>query len=252
MKRRALLVFSLFAALSLGQAEEAAQSIASAMPGTLIKGIRPSVINGLYEVIAGNNVLYVDPSGRYLVVGSIYDLKEDKDLSAERRQEIVATAGAVTTAAVELPKIAVVAVDILLRDAITIGEGSQSLTVLTDPSCGWCRRLWIETLNNLDGVTVHHLLLNKTEQAVGILCASDPAMALQQAFALSATSAKTPVPRNECRQAAAQKLARVQRFAAKVGVVGTPVLIRADGAIHAGYLSRSALLTWLDAKSDEI
>ena len=91
--RQRIALFSLQALLAIGPhgallADDTVQTIATAMPGTTIKSTMPTVIEGLYEVIAGENVLYVDTTGRYLVIGSIYDLKEDKDLSAARRAQL--------------------------------------------------------------------------------------------------------------------------------------------------------------------
>ena len=227
-------------------ADEAAQTIAHAMPGTSITSTTPTVIDGLYEVIAGENVLYVDTTGRYLVIGSIYDLDEDKDLSAARREEVrreSATLG---------PKQHRVHLDDVPVDAaITIGAGDRSLTVITDPGCSWCRRLWLESLSHLDGVRVHHLLLSDAPEALGILCSSDPATALGRAYAVAATTAKTPLPSDRCESVAQAKLTRVARFAERIGAVGTPVLIRDDGAMHAGFLGRDALIAWIEESSSD-
>lgn len=264
------LPFSLWITLSVlmaGKAVLAAdvpETIANAMSGTPITSTQPTVIDGLYEVVAGDNLLYVDRTGRYLVVGSIYDLKEDRDLSAERRaaihlQRTTAPRGAAEVGSVRpaevgdrpIPRQGLA--ELLSSDgvAITTGQGRKSLTVITDPSCGWCRRLWMESLNELEDVQVNHLLLHRTEQAIGILCANDPAKELGRAFAVSGTTAKTPVPSSRCRRIAAANIERVVRFAKSVGWLGTPVLIREDGAIHTGYLGRSDLLNWLGGKSDE-
>ena len=226
-------------------ADEAAQTIAHAMPGTSIQSTRPTVIDGLFEVVAGENVLYVDSGGRYLVIGSIYDLNEDKDLSAARRAEVRRA-----NAAVSVPQPRIAMDNVPLGAAITIGAGDRSLTVITDPGCGWCRRLWLESLSRLDSVRVHHLLLSDGPEAIGILCAKDPGAALGRAYAVSATSAKTPVPSAACRTEARAKLARVARFAEGIGAVGTPVLIRDDGEIHAGFLGRDALIEWFGGESD--
>ena len=244
--RSTVMVLMLAPAMMVAQAEDGPKSIANAMPGTDIRSISPTVIDGLFEVVAGKNVLYVDKTGRYLVIGSIYDLKEDKDLSAERRAEVTQTAiepgaSTSTTAVESWPASA----------AITTGDGDRSLTVITDPQCGWCRRLWIESLGSLDGVRINHLLLNESAQAVGILCADDPAKALGQAFNIAATTVKTPVPSARCRRQAREKIARVVRFAEGLRLVGTPILIREDGAVHAGYLGRAELLTWLGGTSNE-
>jgi thiol:disulfide interchange protein DsbC len=132
--------------------------------------------------------------------------------------------------------------------AVTTGAGDRVLTVIMDPHCGWCRRLWVESLSDLDGVQVNHLLLNPSPQVIGILCAKDPGQALGQALSVAATTTKTPIPSPRCRRQANAKIARAVRFAEDVGLSGTPILIRDDGAVHAGYLGRTALLTWLEGR----
>ncbi|MEX2258972.1 MAG: DsbC family protein, partial [Woeseia sp.] len=159
-----LLTLMLAMHMTAAHPEDAPPAIANAMPGTNISSTSATVIDGLYEVIAGNNVLYIDESGRYLVIGSIYDLQEDVDLSAARRAQVKRTSalsGSKTpgTAPASLP----------LTAAITTGDGDRTLTIVTDPQCGWCRRLWLESLSSLDGVTIRHLLLHPSAQALGIL-----------------------------------------------------------------------------------
>jgi thiol:disulfide interchange protein DsbC len=222
------------------------QTIAKALPATDISSTSATVIDGLYEVVAGGNVLYVDKTGRYLVIGSIYDLHEDKDLSAERRAEVTRTA-AVSRATTDRTTVE----QLPLSSAITTGGGDRSLTVITDTQCAWCRRLWLESLRDLDGVTVNHLLVNSSAQALGILCAEDPGKALGRAFDVAAATVKTPVPSALCRRQAAEKIARVVRFAERLNLLGTPVLIRDDGDIHAGYLGRTALISWLGDRRDD-
>lgn len=241
-----LLTLTLAMHMTAAHAEDAPQAIANAMSGTNISSTSATVIDGLFEVVAGDNVLYVDESGRYLVIGSIYDLQEDVDLSAERRAQVMKTS-VVTGAAISTTPPA----SLPLTAAITTGDGDRALTIVTDPQCSWCRRLWIESLGSLDGVTIRHLLLNPTAQAVGILCANDPGKALSEAFDIAVTTAKTPVPSARCRRLARAKIARVQAFAEEIGMLGTPILIRDDGAVHGGYLGRAELLNWLGGTTDE-
>lgn len=232
--------------MTAAHAEDTPQAIANSMPGTDISSTSATVIKGLYEVVAGDNVLYVDESGRYLVIGSIYDLQKDVDLSAERRAQVMRTsdvtgASTSTTPTESLP----------LTAAITTGHGDHALTIITDPQCSWCRRLWIESLESLEGMTIRHLLLNPSAQAMGILCAKDPGEALSEAFDVAGTTTKTPVPSTRCRRLARAKITRVQAFAEEIGMLGTPILIRDDGAVHAGYLGRAELLNWLGGAIDE-
>ena len=243
---RPLLTLMLAMHMTAAHAEDAPQAIANAMPGTNISSTSATVIEGLYEVVAGDNVLYVDASGRYLVIGSIYDLQDDVDLSAERRAQVTTTSATTSTKAPNTPLSS-----LPLTAAITTGDGDRALTIVTDPQCSWCRRLWIESLESLEGTTVRHLLLNPSAQAVGILCAKNPGKALSEAFDIAVTTAKTPVPSARCGRLARAKIARVQAFAEAIGMLGTPILIRDDGAVHAGYLGRAELLNWLGGSSDE-
>lgn len=226
--------------LLIAMTAHAEQPPANLLPGTAITSSRPSVIEGLTEIVAGENVLYVDATGRYLVIGSIYDLAEDKDLSALRRAEV-------KQSMLEESVATDLQLDRLPLDAgLITGSGPKSLTVITDPACGWCRRLWAESLRDLKGVTVHHLLAQASEQTIGILCASNPPEALARALEVAVITHKTPVPTAACRREAAEKIARVVRFIERSELYGTPVLIREDGAVHRGYLSRRALRAWLE------
>ena len=52
-------------------------------PATRITSVRESPAKGIYEVVMGRNVAYTDEAGRYMVFGHLYDMKEQKDLTAE-------------------------------------------------------------------------------------------------------------------------------------------------------------------------
>src|SRR3972149_3464251 len=63
-------------------------AVRRAMPGTTVSEVRAAPIPGLLEVVAGRNVFYTDAGGRFLVIGSIYDLATTQDLTARRKREI--------------------------------------------------------------------------------------------------------------------------------------------------------------------
>lgn len=238
-------VLVLTAVIAPAQAEQLGPG-SDSLRGTAITSSTPSVIDGLTEVVAGENVLYVDASGRYLVIGSIYDLHEDKDLTAERRAQVSQSrkrpnASELADRLDRLPDGA----------AVTTGSGDRRLTVVMDPHCGWCRRLWAESLSDLEGVQVRHLFTIASAEVVGILCARNPGEALSSALEVAATTTKTPVPTALCRRQATNEIARVATLLESAGLSGTPILIREDGEVHAGYLARADLLGWLDRSSNE-
>jgi thiol:disulfide interchange protein DsbC len=90
-------------------------------PSTRITAVRPSEVSGLYEVTMGRSVAFTDPTGRYFVFGHLFDMKEQKDLTAQRLSDINRIDFA------QLP----------LQDAIKTvrGDGSRKLAVFSDPDC---------------------------------------------------------------------------------------------------------------------
>src|ERR1700674_213237 len=53
-------------------------------PATNFKEIRSTPMAGIYEVVMGQNIAYLDDSGRFFIFGHLFDMKEQRDLSAER------------------------------------------------------------------------------------------------------------------------------------------------------------------------
>jgi thiol:disulfide interchange protein DsbC len=91
----------------------------------------------------GRNLAYVGSDARYFLFGHLYDMREQRDLTADRLE----AARRIDFAS--LP----------LADAITTvrGDGSRVLAVFSDPDCPYCRKLEQE-LAKLDNVTVHTFL----------------------------------------------------------------------------------------------
>lgn len=194
-------------------------------PATKITSVRDSQVKGVYEVVMGRNVAYADESGRYMIFGHLYDMKEQKDLTAQRLDEI--------------NKIDVSALP--LADAIKTvkGDGSRKLYVFSDPDCPFCQRLERETMPKLDNVTIYTFLYpldglhpDAKRKAETILCAKDRAKAWNDFMASGklpdGTRCDNPVERNI-------------RLASSLGINGTPTIIMSDGAMVPGFVSASEL-----------
>ena len=213
--------------------EAVARRIRQALPATPIRSIRPAPVAGLYEVVAGRNVLYADPTGRYLLVGHIYDLRTATDLTAARKAEIAA--------ARRIPQR-----DLPLAEAgVRYGEGPLRLVVFSDPTCPWCRKLNRETLRGLEGVEVVELMFpirpGARPVAEAVLCADDPAAALAAVF-----DGERPGEASEaCRERVAAGLDAALAAGRRHGVAGTPTLVAPDGRVHEGFLARPQLVAWL-------
>ena len=112
-------------------------------PATRIERVQTSEIPVLYEVTMGKNSAYTDATGRYFIFGHLYDMKTQRDLTAERMGKLQR---------IDFSRLP-------LGDAIKTvrGKGERVLAVFSDPDCPYCKRLEAE-LDKLDNVTLYIFL----------------------------------------------------------------------------------------------
>ena len=197
-------------------------------PSTRFGEIRPTPWPGVFEVVMGANLAYVDASGQYFLFGHLYDMKAQRDLTAERKDAL---------AHIDFSALP-------LADAITEvrGRGSRGLAIFSDPDCPHCRRLETE-LKSLSDVTIHTFLMpiaslhpQARAKAIAVWCAKDrlgawQALMTRDELALTAECAH-PVDRNVA-------------LAERLGVTGTPTLVAADGRVLPGAASAEQIEAWL-------
>ena len=195
-------------------------------PATKITAVRETPVQGVYEVAMGRNVAYTDASGRYMIFGHLYDMKEQKDLTAQRLDEI--------------NKIDVSALP--LSDAIKTvkGDGSRKLYVFSDPDCPFCQRLERETMPKLDNVTIYTFLYPLEElhpdakrKAEAIWCAKDRAKAWDDFM----KSGKLPDQETRCDNPVERNI----QLGRSLGINGTPTIIMGDGEMVPGFVPASEL-----------
>lgn len=212
---------------------EIASAVRALFPNTKVDQVRPTEMPGVYEAYLGGRVVYVTPPARVILVGHIWSLDTGKDLTAAR--ELVARQAMFKLS--ELP----------LHDAIkrVKGNGRRILVVFSDPDCPFCQRLE-RTLMGVDNVTIYtfeypivQLHPNARRDAIAIWCQKNRGKAWEDALldpeivgTYKARCKSTPVDRN---------VALGQRL----GVTGTPFLIRADGDSKPGAIPREDLIAWL-------
>jgi len=214
------------------------ETIRKALPNTRINSVGFSAIPGLVEIVAGSNILYSDPTGNYLVVGSIYDMRTATDLTAQRKREVAQT-------------VRIKWEDLPLETAVKYaGQGPTKLAVFFDPDCPWCKRLH-EQLSLMDDVEIYAIMYpveslhaGAKNKAAAILCHTNPLLALNTVMAgdnLPAVSDQTCLARSKA------AIDRVEAFARSHGIHGTPTLVAPDGRVRPGFLQIKPLLAWLDA-----
>jgi thiol:disulfide interchange protein DsbC len=215
------------------------ETIRKALPNTKIDSVAVSVIPGLVEIVAGDNVLYSDPSGQYLVVGNIYDMHTATDLTAElkRSGSSVEWSSLPLATAIHYP-----------------GTGSQKLAIFFDPDCPWCKRLYqqLSTLKDVDLYLVMYpiegLHPDAKQKTAAILCAPEPRQALSQVMS---GQALPPVTDHACLDKATTSFKAVKTFATAHNIHGTPTLISGDGRIRPGFLQETPLRAWLNVSSTQ-
>lgn len=209
-------------------------ALKAAYPATSFRDIRTTPLPGIYEVSMGRNLAYVGSDGRYFLFGHLYDMREQRDLTADRLE----AARRIDFAS--LP----------LADAITIvrGDGARVLAVFSDPDCPYCRKLEQE-LARLDNVTVHTFLYPLAElhpearqRAIAVWCAPDRATAWQAMM----VNGKAP-PSAEC----AHPIDRNIALARKLGVEGTPALFDVRGRHLAGAAPAQRIEAFLSAEEQK-
>lgn len=198
--------------------------------------IGPAPMPGFQEAIVAGQVLYFSDDGRYMLQGSLYDMRAKKDLSqiglSELRRE-------------ELEKVPV-------SDRIVFapaGVPKHTVSVFTDIECGYCRKLHSEiAAYNKLGISVQYLAFPRaglgTPDALAVesvWCSDDRRKAL--------TDAKNgrPVPPKRCDNPVSMQYNLGQR----IGLQGTPMIINSEGVAMPGYMPPDQLLEALDKLAAE-
>ncbi len=198
----------------IAQAQEATirKNLTERLPSIpKIDEISKTPMNGLYEVRMGNDIMYSDAEGNFLIQGALIDVKQRRNLTEER-----------------MDKLSAIPFDQLpLKYAFSQvrGNGKRKLVVFADPNCGFCKR-FEKDLQKLDNVTIQHVLYpilgeDSKIKSKNIWCARDRAKVWNDWM----INGVTP-PAANCDTAAID--ASVD-FGKKNRITGTPTLFFADG-----------------------
>ncbi|WP_416559473.1 DsbC family protein [Limnohabitans sp. yimb22184] len=210
----ALIVATTVLSLGSAVAQEAAirKNLSERLPNLpKIDEVSKTPMSGLFEIRMGNEVMYSDADGSFLIQGALIDVKQKRNLTEERMEKLSAIAFD------QLP----------MKSAFTQvrGNGKRKLAVFADPNCGYCKR-FEKDLQKLDNVTIHHFLYpilgedSKTKSR-NIWCAKDKAKVWND-WMINGT---TP-PTANCDASAVDT---VVEFGKKNRITGTPMLLFADG-----------------------
>ncbi|MBT1443552.1 bifunctional protein-disulfide isomerase/oxidoreductase DsbC [Shewanella sp. JM162201] len=200
--------------------------------GLEVSSITAAPIDGLFQVITNRGVLYVTPDGSKLVHGNIYDLNDAMNNLTE-----LALAG---------PRLEMLKG---FEDKMLVYKAKDEkhvVTVFTDITCGYCRKLHREMADyNKLGITVRYLAFPRqgvpspnADEMEAVWCAKDPRKAMDDAKAGKAiTAAKCDAD-----------IAGQYNLGGSFGINGTPAIILEDGSLIPGYQPANELFEVLERR----
>ncbi len=190
-----------------------------------------SPVKGIYQTRVGANVGYLSGDGRYIFMGQLIDLKTGANLTENAQRK------AVKTRLARVPD---------SDKVIYPAKGGEKavLTVFTDTSCPYCRKLHKEVPKlNEAGISVKYLPYPRGGASgpgytslKQVWCATDR----QKAMSIAKQNMEGELPSPDCEAAA--MVDRGYQLGNEVGVTGTPALFKSNGQKIEGYVPYQTLI----------
>lgn len=196
--------------------------------GMPVSSVKPAPILGLFEVVVGKQIFYVDRDVHYIVAGEIYDVAAKKNITSEHLKDVNKLIWK------QLP----------FKDAIKVvyGKGERQVAVFTDANCRYCSIL--ETsLRAVDNVTVYNFIfpiLNSEDVSRRIVCADQPAETWQKHML---AGYMPPPAKDSCDSSV---LSRNLRLGRSLDLTATPTIVFQNGMTYSGAMTPDQLNTALD------
>lgn len=195
-------------------------------------------VKDVFQAKVGADYVYLASEGRYAFTGNLIDLKTGRNLTEENQAKDR------LTALEQFPES-----DMLVFPAE--GERKAKLTVFSDPTCPYCRKLHAEVPElQKAGVSVRYIpyprdgLQGKGYAALStIWCEKDRRSAMEKAMTGQINQNKAA----ECSEAKAIEAG--YRLGNAIGVRGTPSLILLDGSKVDGYVPSQELIRLLGIRA---
>lgn len=198
---------------------DALKSLISKKLNFAVQKVQNTPIDGVKEIITEKGLFYVSADGKHLMRGTLYSLGNSISNLTEK-----------SMAGIRVDGMKQFENDMIVFPA---KNEKHQITVFTDISCGYCRKLHkeIEEYNNL-GITVRYLAFPRGgigsqsyQDLTSVWCADDPQKAMTLAKAGQTVSSKS------CNNA----IAKEYQFGVIAGVQGTPAIMLDDGMMIPGY-----------------
>lgn len=214
-----------YAAAKADVAATVKQAIESRFAGSHVVDVQPSAIPGLYEVFMGDQIVYTDPAGDYIIVGTMIDSQTKQNLTDARLDD----RGKIDFNSLPFDK----------AIKVVKGTGSRKFAVFSDPDCPFCQQLE-KTLLNMNDFTMYVFLYpiaslhpQAPAKAHAIWCAQDRTQAWNQWM----HEKKLP-PTKSC---SADPVDALQQLGEKLRINSTPTMFMVNGRRVSGALPQADL-----------
>ena len=204
--------------------------------GLVPSSILPSPISGLNEAVTDRGIVYVSDDGSYFLAGHLYQNSGAEPMNLTEQKMAKINKGKLQG----------------MEDEMIVYPAKKEkyvVTVFTDTSCGYCRKLHNEMQAYNDaGITIRYLAFPRGGERSGnfaemsaVWGAKDPAKAMDEAKNGGFDS--TGVKQRD-------DLVRKQyQLGVAMGVNGTPAMVLEDGTMLPGYQPAARLRQVLDSRS---
>ena len=212
---------------SLNDIDLVLQTLLEIFPGATDYSLDDSVIDGLYVVSIGSEVIYISKNGKFLIRGEIYDLQNSINVTEEKRVlgrlDVMQGIDEETMIIYEPEKI------------------KHTITIFTDIDCGYCRKFHQQISDYLDlGIRVRYLSFPRTgpeteswEKAQAVWCSQNRQGALDLAKqgkrVGSSICFDSPIEAH-------------YNLGSVFNISGTPTIVTDKGKVIVGYLPPESLL----------
>ncbi|SFU27250.1 bifunctional protein-disulfide isomerase/oxidoreductase DsbC [Xenorhabdus koppenhoeferi] len=209
-------------------ADESAINKSLSKMGLKAESITPSQLSDISTILTEQGIIYMSNDGKYLLQGPLYDISGNTPKNVSNQ-------------------ILVKKLDALKNQMIIYKAPKEKhvVTVFTDITCGYCRKLHenMQEYNDM-GITVrylayprHGLQHQSAKDMQSIWCSATPNKSLNAVFKGEKVS-----PVKECKI----DIAKQYQLGLQFGVQGTPAIVLNDGSVISGYLPSKDLLAILE------
>lgn len=232
-----LLIFILILTLNAKSDEQLISSkINEVLPeGMSVQSVKKSQLENIYIVDIGDlQPIYASKNGEFFFYGELYAINQNR-LKNTTKDEI------------NLKRKSILDLALTKSDFISFKSNNEKhkVTIFTDVDCGYCRKFHneINDFNNL-GITVNYVAFPRSglasdsyNKVVTAWCSADPKDTL------------TKMKQGEDLQISLCQDHPVEKhflLGQKIGITGTPAIIKSNGELLPGYLPPEELLTRLN------